>query len=291
MAGFINLDLLTRAFKNDDQTLPENSPKVSADPPPNCDKADYYYKLSRLIWDIAMLSLPLDALLLFSADKLRYVPISSESLSLFMAAVLLLTLVFSATEFWLEALYKLKRLREEYPNFRRVLVWSGVALATAMLLIELYATLRRGTVERIAAILLAYAGAAWGLFSASVQPATNQDGAAAKAVSGEEEVFYLSLVMIFLGRLVSCLGALYAVRSGAGWSIYFLGLLAALLLLFVFLPQRENFISSCKGCAKWTSRAWQSSGFCLACSQRLAPEDFTKVRRERGDHKAPSSNT
>jgi len=230
------------------------------------ERAEQFFQLSKKIWNLIFLSLPLDALIVAHASGAPW-SCHQSSLSFLWLALLATTILFLPRDFWFKALYKVKDLRKS-PDFQRRSKWLAVSLLTFIFLLEGIRSVAHSRYIHGVVTVVAYATGLWALFfkERGTNPAPHSE---IPKSSGEEDVFLLTLAPIVLSRAVSLAGAWHAVLCGTGWLGFLPGLCGAMVLLSFFLPSRDNFISPCKGCAGLSSRSRQTLGFCSDCAERL----------------------
>lgn len=241
-----------------------------------------YFADAEQVWRVLLVSIPFDLLLLSAqapglvGEKLVAVlQIAAPALLCVSALFLFRTSLWNALQLLLDLQRNVARLSTRH---------STLALLGVLLLIGVELVLKFGRYGFIALVAVGFVliRAALALrktFEEQRQryQAIERDSVLALEISNRQ-LFLFSVIPLFAARIATLAVALASMsheHSLALWAPY---AAAAVVLLFAFCPQQEDFIITCRRCARWTSKALERKGCCPVCAR----EEF-QVRETTGD--------
>lgn len=229
-------------------------------------RSDHYLYHAGLVWNFALLSLPLDLFILWAgADLTSELTGEAGDYTSTIFTLLIVGLILTGREKLFSLTIRgLNYIRRDTDNLRRF----AYGIAAFFGLIALghlgYLFFTQGIVPVVVPAII------YGSTIASIIGSTGnleERLAAPEQTTFEKEFFYLIIGGILIGRGISLTGCLVAIFSGMPYLTYGLFLIASLFLLLDLQPTKELFQTTCKGCAKTTSRAAQLDGICVACQR------------------------
>jgi hypothetical protein len=228
------------------------------------------FERSQFLWTLALASLPVDCLIVLSGLQIALPPQTQMNLQIAALALLVISAAFLLREPLITALDKLQSFQYSITKLsikHSKIIFLVIAAATAFEII-----LRFGRFG-----VLALAAAAFVSFKAVRAIRANFKDQKQKFEAFERDklllvekmdrqLFLISLLPIFTARLASLAAALVALPSHDIYVWLPFGAVS-LVLLFTFMPQREDFIVRCSRCSRWTSRSLQGKGQCPICAR------------------------
>jgi len=91
-----------------------------------------------------------------------------------------------------------------------------------------------------------------------------------------QQIYLLHIIPMFLTRGISLLAALTFIPGDGQAHMFALGFTASLVLLLALMPQQEQFVTTCRSCTSWISRALKEFDSCPLC----AYADFKEKKEE-----------
>ncbi|MDC0358663.1 hypothetical protein OAO01_07600 [Oligoflexia bacterium] len=236
----------------------------------------HYFGLTNRIWHIALLTLPLDALLLLiRLHHLRQDPLSVTSLSIEPAIALLLAVgvLFSFREQLISLLSKLQSFQKKFQASSKRYPLIIVALIGAAILVVSLA--QEDDLNALSVVAIAFGAivgaASW--YTALKQTQAYQSKLATDRGFWIEDtskyIFFINIIPIVCLRAISFAAAINAVVTGGGLTPFVTCFFASFLLLLCLAPQVSHFLIPCKRCASWTSRAFTNSEYCPRCEELI----------------------
>lgn len=234
-----------------------------------------------LLWRAALISMPLDVLLL--SVPASFMPEAGG------AAIISLLLLIAAVAFSLRPLAvrliaKRSTLQQHSSTWQKGLVYGVVALVLAIGVVQLIGAVLHGERPgRIVAIVAIYGTAAWSMlrkFISLGSPGAARGGSAAAAAgfTALNALYQVTIARIAFARAVSLWAALVA-ASGQGGALYFTAYaVLALTLLLAARPGREDYVQRCRRCAGETPIGELRDGRCASC-RIAAPQAPAHERR------------
>ena len=208
-----------------------------------------------LAWKLALISLPLDLLVLAWPTPFKPEPAAAEAGSLLLLAAAV-GLSFRPLVLRLMALRRTGY--GQAAAWRKGLVYGVIGVVAAAGLLQCLAALIAGDALKALAIVAFYATAGWSMLhkfvSVEEQAGKTPEGSPAAQAQASasllKQLYYLAIARIVLARSMS-LWAVVVTASGAAGAIYCsVYALLALLMLLAAAPAREQFIGRCRRCSQ-----------------------------------------
>ncbi len=237
-----------------------------------------YLQRSILCWKLALLTFPLDFLLLYYGPRQT---IDSPMHNVITAGLLALGLVFGIRPLAWRLLSWFRRSGSLASRWHDSFVGLLVLVLFTAALVQFFMTLsEKGPISRLVALAAAYAVAIWSAFH-NFSKTDSKSGE--QPVLSVNDLFLLSLGRVVLARLILP-WAVIGVLIGASQTLP-LGIAAAasLLLLFNAAPAKFDYFRNCRGCAISFVFTAPDGAFCPSCSKleqdRKAACPSSKERR------------
>lgn len=236
--------------------------------------AESYFRRALQVWRIALLTLPLDVLLVLYELPLPTGFLESNLTDQAMIIAFVVGLMGLGREWILDGIMLLRHKHDSLlskPN--SWYVWLLAALLAGGGLLELLA--RTGIAGLLSLLLSVIVFAIW-VFSTyhDVRKQLLEKAALDKnkilwAENVNAYIFNIVIVPIVLIRLLSFLAVLKSSLSGSIVFDFIPYFAASFFILLALIPTRELFIICCQRCSNWTSRALKYSGYCPACAREF----------------------
>ena len=236
----------------------------------------FFHRRALQLWQICVVSLPLDLLLL-----LVHVRISPRLLELFTMLLALLTCGFIAREQVLDAADAVRTTIEYTRRSLKKYSWLGALFFFALAMAEMALKMGAQGVRSLGLIPILIAAivliiVATGAVRAIRKQMREQMQRLARLNSDRiywveqvnTQIFILSIIPIVGARVTAFLSILTLRGQPAPAWHPISYLILALLCLLAAYPYREHFVTQCRRCGFWTSRALKGLRFCPQCDMR-----------------------